>query len=398
MVFNIFPDHKSSFEGIHRSGWSYAISAIESDESMKGHVTLDTYVDRTFHTMQLSTPYTTPWVGIVHHTFDTTHSQANNEELLRNEVFMESLKTCEGLYVFTKSQKKRWDHELKNRELEIPVEVIVHPTELVPKGFSLEKFRANEERSMIQIGAWLRDMYAIYKVPPKLMIETPTELLPIKKKILQGPKMESYVCPDNFMDWFERNVDQVWGYSRYGSSSNTEVGYLKDPSNQTLPKSGRSATGHPPRVKNDKGNKGYMCRDATKNKYVGDMIEYIKVLSGAVEKMNELSNDEYDEMLTKNLVMIRLVDASAVNTILECVVRRTPIIVNRLEAVEEILGEDYPMYYESIYDIPALMKMDRIEETHNYMKTHLDKDKHSDKEFLKSIRNSKIYKKLHKLK
>ena len=61
--------------------------------------------------------------------------------------------------------------------------------------------------------------------------------------------------------------------------------------------------------------------------------------------MEHLCDEDYDELLSENIVFVNLVDASAVNTIIECVVRGTPIVVNRLPAVVEILGEMYPLYY-----------------------------------------------------
>jgi hypothetical protein len=57
-----------------------------------------------------------------------------------------------------------------------------------------------------------------------------------------------------------------------------------------------------------------------------------------------LSNDDYDNLLSQNLVCIFLKDASAINTVIECIVRNTPIIVNPLPAVVEYLGEKYPLY------------------------------------------------------
>lgn len=42
---------------------------------------------------------------------------------------------------------------------------------------------------------------------------------------------------------------------------------------------------------------------------------------------------------------MNLIDASAVNTVIECIIRNTPLIVNRRPAIVEILGDDYPLYY-----------------------------------------------------
>lgn len=396
MVFRIFPDHRESFQGVHRSGWAFALKALESAEMTTENESegciLDTYVDRTFHHLKME-PYRVDWVGCIHHTFDTTHSTANNVELLKNENFLESLKVCKGLYVFSKYQKRLWELELEKIPVEVKVEVLVHPTELVgeDKQFSMESFLKNENRSIIQIGAWLRDMFAIYKVPPGLKIGEQE----VKKKILKGPRMESYTNPDYFEDWLDNSVERTWGYEKYGSVAKSETGYFEKRATENevdvdqVKMHGRSATGIPNFIRGVPKNTS-MCRDSTKNKYVSDLVNYIKHLNMSVDIVNETTNEEYDDLLTKNMVMIRLVDASAVNTILECVARKTPIWVNRLEAVEEVLGKEYPLYYESVYEIPQRMTLQTIKKAHDYLK-RIDETKFSDTEFIRSIRESEIY-------
>lgn len=80
--------------------------------------------------------------------------------------------------------------------------------------------------------------------------------------------------------------------------------------------------------------------------------------------------EEYDQLLSKNIVFIHLYDASANNTILECIIRNTPIIVNKLEAVVEYLGPDYPLYFNNLDEVPGLLN--KIEEGYNYLK-NMDK-------------------------
>ena len=95
---------------------------------------------------------------------------------------------------------------------------------------------------------------------------------------------------------------------------------------------------------------------------------------------------EYDELLEKNIVFVDLIDASANNAILECIVRNTPIIVNKLEAVVEYLGEDYPLYFENLSDIPSLLEKDKIVEAHQYL-CKLDKTELSIDYFCKKVFN-----------
>jgi hypothetical protein len=78
---------------------------------------------------------------------------------------------------------------------------------------------------------------------------------------------------------------------------------------------------------------------------------------------------EYDELLSENIVFIDLFDAAANNTVLECILRQTPILVNKIPATIYYLGENYPMFFEKLEDIPNLITIQNIKKTHNYLKT-----------------------------
>ena len=102
-----------------------------------------------------------------------------------------------------------------------------------------------------------------------------------------------------------------------------------------------------------------MCRDITHKK---------TKLKNDVQVLSYLDNNDYDELLNKNIVFINLVDASAVNTVIECVVRNTPIIVNKLPALVEILGDKYPLFYDNVDDVNFLLDMTHLENGYNYLK------------------------------
>jgi hypothetical protein len=78
---------------------------------------------------------------------------------------------------------------------------------------------------------------------------------------------------------------------------------------------------------------------------------------------------EYDNLLVKNIVFIDLFDAAANNTILECILRRTPIIINRLPATVYYLGEDYPLFFDNIDEVSNLLTKENITNAHEYLKT-----------------------------
>ena len=81
------------------------------------------------------------------------------------------------------------------------------------------------------------------------------------------------------------------------------------------------------------------------------------------------THEEYDDLLSKNIVFIDLFDASANNAVLECIVRNTPILINKIAPVVEYLGEEYPLYFTCLAQVDALIN-DRglILKAHEYLK------------------------------
>ena len=93
-------------------------------------------------------------------------------------------------------------------------------------------------------------------------------------------------------------------------------------------------------------------------------------------KICSLSNSEYDNILKKNIVMLDLYNCSANNAIIECIVRNTPIFVNKKGGVVEYLGKDYPLYFNNLEELSSkLENIDLIMDAHFYLKS-------MDKQFL----------------
>ncbi|HZU14652.1 MAG TPA: hypothetical protein VFB58_17585 [Chloroflexota bacterium] len=67
-----------------------------------------------------------------------------------------------------------------------------------------------------------------------------------------------------------------------------------------------------------------------------------------VERLPRLTDDAYDDLLSRSVIFLDLIDASAVTTVVECLARATPLLINRHPAVVEYLGADYPFYFDSL--------------------------------------------------
>jgi hypothetical protein len=68
----------------------------------------------------------------------------------------------------------------------------------------------------------------------------------------------------------------------------------------------------------------------------------------------------YDELLASSVVVGELYGAAANNVTVECMARGTPLIVNRLPAIEQYLGVDYPLFYSDISEIATLLTEENL--------------------------------------
>ena len=98
---------------------------------------------------------------------------------------------------------------------------------------------------------------------------------------------------------------------------------------------------------------------------------------------------EYIELITQNIIFGHYIDCSASNTILECILYNTPIILNNHPAIIEYLGKDYPLYYsepkyDSEYKFTLDFTLDDISNAHQYL-LKLDKTKFSPETFNKKL-------------
>lgn len=108
--------------------------------------------------------------------------------------------------------------------------------------------------------------------------------------------------------------------------------------------------------------------------------------------IQHIPDDQYDDLLSKNIGFVDLYDSSANNAIIECIARATPLLVNPLPAVKEYLGEDYPMYFNTLEEAAAkALDTSLILETHEYLKSCETRQKLSAEYFLDSFCNSEVY-------
>lgn len=312
-----------NFQRLHRSGWQYIVNNIvmqlNNNDNITNPLIIDTYIDKTFHwnkefyyTKNII-PYVNPWVGFIHHTYSDYNNQYNCLALFKDSIFLQSLQSCKALIVMTNylgNQIKETLHKLKLTH--INVHTIIHPTENTDIQFTWDKFMNNDTKKVIQVGNWLRDVFGIYRV------SLPSTSLIKQKSILKNRNSDNYFPPEDFLD----NLYSELNNSTHMSNKNPTVD---------------------------------ICRNSFKNMHIKGLYNYIVEMEESVDVIEFLDNESYDELLSQNIVFLNLVDASACNTLIECVTRNTPIIVNPIPPVVEILGKDYPLYYNNYYEVSKIL-------------------------------------------
>ena len=320
-LFNMNFIDQNDYSGSHRSGWQHVINALKEQNNDSSDILLDLSIDKTFHWKECVgksvgiIPYKKEWVGFLHHTFDTTFSNYNCEELLKKESFRESLPNCRGIMVFSNQLKDNLETELKKIGFEIKVSVLCHPTDLINlEEFKWSKFLNNNDKKVVNVGGWMRNIFSFYNlfIPKNYSFESKSfisgfllrhqEFDTIRKVALKGR------CMDNY----------------FPEEKNDETKFLNDVAKKI--------------IKN-------CCQHKSGNNWYKHNEDYIDRITSSVEVIDHLCDTDYDKLLSENIVFLNLIDASAVNTVIECIIRNTPLIINRRPAIVEILGADYPLYY-----------------------------------------------------
>jgi len=313
MELNIDPTIQPDFSSEHRSGWGYALQALERLHTRRG-VLVDSFVERTF-SWQLNEesasgriPYREPWIGFMHNPpgvpkwHDYRHSP---EVIIHRPVFQESLEKCLGIFVLSR-YLQRW----LSSHLETPIRHLVHPTEIPKRQFSFDAFLSNENKRVIQVGWWLRRLHSIHQLPAQSLRKT---MLTVNNP---------------YFPYTLQREKQILGLDDIDESG--------------------------------------------------------------VEYLDFLTNGSYDEMLSKNLVFCHLYDSSANNTVIECIARNTPIVVNKLPAVIEYLGEDYPLYFDTLDEAADKSEdMETVHAAHEYLR-RLPKENLSQQTFRDSFLDSRL--------
>lgn len=80
--------------------------------------------------------------------------------------------------------------------------------------------------------------------------------------------------------------------------------------------------------------------------------------NGSVLVREQVDSATYEQSLANSIVFLNLFDAAANTAVVECLARSTPLVINRLVGVEEYLGADYPLFYETLDEAAQFLRDD----------------------------------------
>lgn len=154
------------FYGFHRSGWNYALSNLSCLHNDSG-ILLDGFIEKKFvwgkdfgDARNFLKPHEQSWIGFVHNPPNIPKWFKNEQSLqsiFQKEEWKKSMKHCKGLFCLSEYLK-----EWLVKRVNVPVEVLIHPTETPEIKFDINKFLLNKDKKIIQIGFWLRKLNSIF--------------------------------------------------------------------------------------------------------------------------------------------------------------------------------------------------------------------------------------------
>lgn len=378
------PDYRA----YHRSGWAYVMDGLHRwadgtrASSQLPTVRLDAYVDRTFHwkRAELAAAGVIPhapdgprWAGIVHHTFDVPQGSNHAAQLVRVPEFLASLPSCVLLVTLSEHLATQLRSALAaavpRGTAPPPVASLTHPTEPVPPSLAFRM--AAFDGGLVQIGSWLRDAFAIYELPvPEQRRKggssstSSSGVVQVRKLALRGRDMAPSFPPASAMDPPTTTTSVPPLFQKMSSAATDEflhhASSTYDAATDGAPTAAELDLGEAPSPPAPDAELTSMSlslarTDARVYRFALDMLGDMLAAQRSVRELPLLDDAAFDALLSRSAVFLKLTDASAVNTVLECIARNTPIFVNRLPATEEALTPGYPGFYDDLAHAGAVV-------------------------------------------
>ena len=282
-----------------------------------------------------------PWVGIVHFPAGRGEGKGRQrflpqaetiEGLLNNTEFLASLPHCTGLVTLTSELRLH----LKEQPVLAATNIyaLLHP--IAPPGaagpeWDIDAFKAawRSKRQLVQLGVQDRMLGAIFAIRTTCS----RAWLPGVEMGDPGSARTRFTI-DRLKQHLEEEVQAVW---RPEELSHHDVTFSDD-----LRRTGNGTWELDAHIRDDD----------------------VRIM--------RMGNEDYDRTLLTSVVMVPLLGGTANNAVLESISSNVPAFVSRLPSTEEYLGQEYPMFFESLDEVSLVVEdedrlFDLMERTHRYL-------------------------------
>jgi hypothetical protein len=165
-----FGQQLQQYYGTHRSGWAYAMQALGPFHRAGADVACNAFLEKRFvwgsdpgdGGCGPVEPLRHPWVGFLHVPPQVPpwfQFEQSNEQIFSKHSWHTSQRWCRGLFVLSDYHRRHLEAVLKP---DFPISVLLHPTEFVEQSFSLDRWRDNPRKRLVQVGWWLRKLAAVH--------------------------------------------------------------------------------------------------------------------------------------------------------------------------------------------------------------------------------------------
>ncbi|MEM9213366.1 MAG: hypothetical protein AAGD25_03380 [Cyanobacteria bacterium P01_F01_bin.150] len=151
----------------HRSGWGYALDALKPLHNPEG-LLFDGFLEMSFMWKeykpdQVEPPYRQPWVGFLHNPPIIPQwffYPETVKPVIEQPEFQDSLYNCVGIFCLS-----QYLADWLQPQINKPVSSLIYPTEIPDVQFDFDRFVANGQKKIVQLGWFLRKLNAIYQLP-----------------------------------------------------------------------------------------------------------------------------------------------------------------------------------------------------------------------------------------
>ena len=121
-----------------------------------------------------------------------------------------------------------------------------------------------------------------------------------------------------------------------------------------------------------------------------DKVHLHKKDISSVNHIRYINDEQYNNIFHKSIIFLNLYSSTCNNVIMEAITSNCPIVINRLEPIEDYLGKDYPLFYDTLREASLLIENDEmIKEAHNYLQK-MDRSRFTINNMIEMINKSLI--------